>query len=133
MKAEKRRPGQSQLDIDQNSVLLRAYGEGTDVLIDRERKLLSYPCGLTYPDYHTQEKYKPIRYSQIITLRRLFLLDSTMVSCTSSHLGMYALPKTFESLRCIDLLPKNSDHGMVRFRSRQLAMRRTSKRLVRTA
>lgn len=39
LKAEKRRPGQSQLEIDQESLLMRAYGEGTDVLIDREREI----------------------------------------------------------------------------------------------
>lgn len=37
LKAEKRRPGRSQEEIDKDAVLLRAYGEGTDVLIDRER------------------------------------------------------------------------------------------------
>ena len=50
MKAEKRRPGQSQLEIDQDSVLLRAYGEGTDVLIDRERKFCLVPHRIILSD-----------------------------------------------------------------------------------
>jgi ethanolamine kinase len=36
MKAIKRRPGYTQQDIDADAILLRAYGKGTDVLIDRE-------------------------------------------------------------------------------------------------
>lgn len=38
LKAIKKRPGASQEEIDQEAVLLRAYGKGTDVLIDRESK-----------------------------------------------------------------------------------------------
>jgi len=38
LKAIKKRPGRSEHEIDQEAVLLRAYGEGTDVLIDRERE-----------------------------------------------------------------------------------------------
>ncbi|KAL9029538.1 MAG: hypothetical protein Q9196_002235 [Gyalolechia fulgens] len=37
LKAVKRRPGYSEEDIDKEAVLIRAYGKGTDVLIDRER------------------------------------------------------------------------------------------------
>lgn len=36
LKAIKKRSGQTQHQIDQDAVLLRAYGKGTDVLIDRE-------------------------------------------------------------------------------------------------
>lgn len=36
MKAVKKRPGYTQQDIDSDAILLRAYGKGTDVLIDRE-------------------------------------------------------------------------------------------------
>ncbi|KAF2151227.1 putative choline/ethanolamine kinase [Myriangium duriaei CBS 260.36] len=36
LKAQKRRPGYSQEQVDHEAVLLRAYGQGTDVLIDRE-------------------------------------------------------------------------------------------------
>jgi ethanolamine kinase len=36
MKAIKKRPGYTQQDIDADAILLRAYGKGTDVLIDRE-------------------------------------------------------------------------------------------------
>lgn len=42
MKAVKRRPGLSELEIDRNAILLRAYGKGTDVLIDRERELRAH-------------------------------------------------------------------------------------------
>ncbi|GAB7350939.1 hypothetical protein MBLNU459_g1446t2 [Dothideomycetes sp. NU459] len=42
LKAIKKRPGQSQHQIDQEAVLLRAYGKGTDVLIDREKETLSH-------------------------------------------------------------------------------------------
>jgi ethanolamine kinase len=37
MKAIKKRPGYTQQDLDADAILLRAYGKGTDVLIDRER------------------------------------------------------------------------------------------------
>ncbi|EME87554.1 ethanolamine kinase [Pseudocercospora fijiensis CIRAD86] len=42
MKAIKRRPGLTELQIDQNAILIRAYGKGTDVLIDRERELRAH-------------------------------------------------------------------------------------------
>ncbi|KAL9046154.1 MAG: hypothetical protein Q9214_000939 [Letrouitia sp. 1 TL-2023] len=42
LKAIKRRPGYTEEQIDQESVLLRAYGKGTDVLIDRERETASH-------------------------------------------------------------------------------------------
>ena len=38
LKAVNRRPGLSKQDIDRESVLLRAYGHGTAILIDRERE-----------------------------------------------------------------------------------------------
>ena len=34
----KRRPGHSEEQIDHEAILLRAYGKGTEVLIDRERE-----------------------------------------------------------------------------------------------
>lgn len=38
LKAVKRRPGYTEKEIDKEAVLIRAYGKGTDVLIDRERR-----------------------------------------------------------------------------------------------
>ncbi|KAF4980950.1 hypothetical protein FZEAL_3145 [Fusarium zealandicum] len=38
LKAINRRPGLSKLDVDREAILLRAYGNGTAVLIDRERE-----------------------------------------------------------------------------------------------
>ncbi|KAL9628368.1 MAG: hypothetical protein Q9204_005933 [Flavoplaca sp. TL-2023a] len=38
LKAVKRRPGLTEKQIDDEAVLIRAYGKGTDVLIDRERE-----------------------------------------------------------------------------------------------
>ncbi|CAD0096663.1 unnamed protein product [Aureobasidium vineae] len=40
--AIKKRPGYTQQDIDSDAILLRAYGKGTDVLIDRERETRSH-------------------------------------------------------------------------------------------
>lgn len=48
MKAVKRRPGYTEEQIDKEAVLLRAYGNGTEVLIDRESKL-SASCLQTLP------------------------------------------------------------------------------------
>ncbi|MCJ1317132.1 hypothetical protein MMC15_002454 [Xylographa vitiligo] len=42
LKAIKRRPGYSEEEIDNEAVLLRAYGKGTEVLIDRERESASH-------------------------------------------------------------------------------------------
>ncbi|KAL1302871.1 hypothetical protein AAFC00_003199 [Neodothiora populina] len=42
LKAVKKRPGLSKEQIEQDAVLLRAYGKGTDVLIDRERETRSH-------------------------------------------------------------------------------------------
>jgi ethanolamine kinase len=36
MKAVNNLPGLSKSEIDEDAILLRAYGKGTDVLIDRE-------------------------------------------------------------------------------------------------
>ncbi|KAI6800449.1 kinase-like protein [Hortaea werneckii] len=41
-KAVKQRPGLSKAEIDDEAVLIRAYGKGTDVLIDRERELRAH-------------------------------------------------------------------------------------------
>ena len=38
LKVVNKRPGLSQEDLDNESVLLRAYGQGTDLIIDRERE-----------------------------------------------------------------------------------------------
>jgi ethanolamine kinase len=37
LKAVKRRPGYTDAQIDEEAILLRAYGSGTEVLIDRNR------------------------------------------------------------------------------------------------
>lgn len=42
MKAVKRRPGLTELEVDRKAILIRAYGKGTDVLIDRERELRAH-------------------------------------------------------------------------------------------
>lgn len=42
LKAVKRRPGYTEEQIDKEAVLLRAYGNGTEVLIDREREATSH-------------------------------------------------------------------------------------------
>ncbi|MCJ1270634.1 hypothetical protein MMC22_010531 [Lobaria immixta] len=42
LKAVKRRPGYSEEQIDEEAVLLRAYGNGTEVLIDRDRETISH-------------------------------------------------------------------------------------------
>ncbi|KAL9050918.1 MAG: hypothetical protein Q9162_006345 [Coniocarpon cinnabarinum] len=41
-KAVKKRPGYNQRQLDQEAILLRAYGNGTEVLIDREREARSH-------------------------------------------------------------------------------------------
>ena len=38
LKAVKKRPGSSEEQIDDEAILLRAYGQGTEVLIDRESR-----------------------------------------------------------------------------------------------
>lgn len=38
LKAMNKRPGMSQEEIDSEAILLRAYGKGTDLIIDRERE-----------------------------------------------------------------------------------------------
>ncbi|KAH7017827.1 kinase-like domain-containing protein [Ilyonectria destructans] len=42
LKAVNRRPGLSKEDIDRESILLRAYGNGTAILIDREREAANH-------------------------------------------------------------------------------------------
>ncbi|KAL8670040.1 MAG: hypothetical protein Q9168_005401 [Polycauliona sp. 1 TL-2023] len=42
LKAVKRRPGYTEKQVDDEAVLIRAYGKGTDVLIDRERESQSH-------------------------------------------------------------------------------------------
>lgn len=48
LKAVYRRPGLSKSDIDREAVLLRAYGNGTDVLIDREREAANHELLMKY-------------------------------------------------------------------------------------
>jgi ethanolamine kinase len=42
MKATKRRPGKTDYEIEKDAILIRAYGKGTDILIDRERELRAH-------------------------------------------------------------------------------------------
>lgn len=42
LKAVNRRPGLSKAEIDEQAVLLRAYGSGTAILIDREREVANH-------------------------------------------------------------------------------------------
>lgn len=42
LKATNRRPGMSQADIDRDAILLRAYGNNTDLIIDREREAANH-------------------------------------------------------------------------------------------
>lgn len=42
MKATKRRPGKTDLEVEQDAILIRAYGKDTEVLIDRERELRAH-------------------------------------------------------------------------------------------
>lgn len=42
LKAINRRPGMSKEEIDRDAILLRAYGNGTDILIDREREAANH-------------------------------------------------------------------------------------------
>ncbi|KAK0509723.1 hypothetical protein JMJ35_008117 [Cladonia borealis] len=42
LKAVKRRPGYTEEQIDNEAVLLRAYGKGTEVLIDRKKEAVSH-------------------------------------------------------------------------------------------
>lgn len=42
LKAVNKRPGLSKAEIDEDAILLRAYGKGTDVLIDREKETRSH-------------------------------------------------------------------------------------------
>ncbi|QIX01650.1 hypothetical protein AMS68_007167 [Peltaster fructicola] len=41
-KATKKRPGKTSSEVDQEAILLRAYGQGTDVLIDRNREIKAH-------------------------------------------------------------------------------------------
>lgn len=46
LKAVKRRPGSTETQVDGDAVLLRAYGKGTEVLIDRERTVALSPAAV---------------------------------------------------------------------------------------
>lgn len=48
LKAVNRRPGLTKVQIDKDAVLLRAYGNGTDVLIDREREAANHELLMRY-------------------------------------------------------------------------------------
>ncbi|KAI9684749.1 MAG: hypothetical protein M1829_000124 [Trizodia sp. TS-e1964] len=48
LKAVQRRPGLTERQVDEEAILLRAYGEGTDVLIDRARETASHSLLSTY-------------------------------------------------------------------------------------
>lgn len=44
LKAVNNLPGLSKTEVDEDAILLRAYGKGTDVLIDRESKYYVLLC-----------------------------------------------------------------------------------------
>lgn len=98
MKAVNKKPGLSKADIDRDAILLRAYGKGTDVLIDRKstpETLPSFPP-LSTPCHHypstlalelilSQKKHGHIVCSLDTILPLPYLRASTTVSSTSSY------------------------------------------------
>lgn len=48
LKAVNHRPGMSKIDVDRDAILLRAYGHGTAVLIDREREAENHELLMKY-------------------------------------------------------------------------------------
>ena len=91
MKAVKRRPGYTEEQIDKEAVLLRAYGKGTEVLIDRE----SESAYLYHKDNKLigsgQRKLHPIPYSPSMAWPLHSSLVSTMVSSTGSSVAECAV------------------------------------------
>lgn len=82
LKAVKRRPGYTEKEIDDEAVLIRAYGKGTDVLIDRERMMRVFShCSAIETDL-VQEKRNHIRYFANTVLPLSYWLGFRMASCT---------------------------------------------------
>lgn len=48
LKAVNRRPGLTKAEVDKNAILLRAYGSGTAILIDREREAANHELLMRY-------------------------------------------------------------------------------------
>src|SRR5690242_3255837 len=55
LKAVNKLPGLSTAEVDEDAILLRAYGKGTDVIIDRESKSMRSSQLGSYTDNHTEE------------------------------------------------------------------------------
>jgi hypothetical protein len=86
-----KRPGLSRTEVDDDAILLRAYGKGTDVLIDRESK--STPLSMAAPKTkHAQRKPARTRSSRATTSLPLSTLGLKMVSYTSSFRAAYVHP-----------------------------------------
>lgn len=95
LKAVKKRPGCSQAQIDRESVLLRAYGKGTDVIIDRESKRLMVDRDANLSlTLHPQEKHAPIRCWPVVALHHHSWQDLPTDCSTNSLRAMYAAPRT---------------------------------------
>lgn len=94
----KRRPGYTEEQIDKEAVLLRAYGSGTEVIIDRDSKamqniFISQAPGKMLRNAE-QEKHSPTSCSPSITLLLLSLLGFRMVCYIATFEAEYALQKT---------------------------------------
>jgi len=94
----KRRPGYTEQQVDNDAILLRAYGKGTEVLIDRDSRWTALIAAHRHHFMYGSLTFQQERQFRIlclldITLLLRFLLVLTMVLCMSSFRAVCALPK----------------------------------------
>jgi ethanolamine kinase len=107
LKVIKKRPGSTPEEIDNEAVLLRAYGKGTDLIIDRERETQNHELLMQYglaPEllarFHNGILYKFIRgaVTSPADLRRQEIWRAVAKRLAEWHAVLPCLPATRETL-----------------------------------
>lgn len=118
-KAIKKRPGFDQHQVDEEAVLLRAYGSGTQVLIDRDRTYslghLDANCIRDFAD-KTQARLSLTLCSQRTPWHLLCSRGLRTVCCTNSSKESHAVQMTCRGQMSGPVLLGYLDSGMLSFR-----------------
>jgi hypothetical protein len=103
-------PGLSQADVDEDAILLRAYGKGTDVLIDRESGYCT--AGVTTAANPCQRKHDRTACSPVTASRLRSTPGLRTVSYTNTYQAACARLRTCVGQRCGEGWLRGSENGM---------------------
>lgn len=99
LKAVNKLPGLSKTEVDEDAILLRAYGKGTDVLIDRESECMPRIRAGGLANCQPQRRLGRTRFSRATASHPLSTPGLKMVSYTSTFKAACVRPPICVGLR----------------------------------